>query len=31
MKALYDVGYALAKDGFEWEKLPPSAEVIAID
>jgi predicted acylesterase/phospholipase RssA len=31
MKALYDVGYALAKDGIDWEKLPPSAEVIAID
>ncbi len=31
MKALYDVGYALAKDGVEWSQLPPSAEVIAVE
>lgn len=31
MKALYDVGYALAKDGIEWAQLPPSAEIIEVE
>lgn len=31
MKALYDIGYAMGKNGIDWQTLPPSAEVIPLN